>query len=115
MSAPHGAELSEMRVMALHALALEREISEEDLDAAMDSGEPKAALIRLLVAAQPTASAALVARPRTRSCTGARRSTTLQAPMAPAPLSSPTSLSSLSSRRRLLHRCPKCSASPLRK
>jgi hypothetical protein len=64
MSAPHGAELSEMRVMALHALALEREISEEDLDAAMDSGEPKAALIRLLVAAQPTASAALVARLR---------------------------------------------------
>ena len=48
MSAPPGGPLSEMDVRALHALAMERELSEDDVEAAMDSGEPKAALIRLL-------------------------------------------------------------------
>lgn len=42
-AAPPPAALAEMKLMAL-----ERELDEADVDAAMDSGEPKAALVRLL-------------------------------------------------------------------
>ena len=52
--------LPEMRLMALRALALEKGLEQDDVDAGrrrttwMDSGEPKAALIRLLQTARPS-------------------------------------------------------------
>ena len=52
------AALAEMRVMALRALALERGLGEEDVEQAMDSAQPKAALIRLLQAAAAARPAA---------------------------------------------------------
>lgn len=48
------AALPEMRLMALRALALEKGFDEDNVDAAMNSGEPKAALIRLLQTACPS-------------------------------------------------------------
>ena len=52
-----------MRLMALHALAIERELDEADVEAAMDSGEPKAALIQLLqtAVARPPSEASRIA------------------------------------------------------
>jgi len=45
-------ELAGMRLMALHRHALEQGLDEGDVDAAMDSDAPKAALVRLLLASK---------------------------------------------------------------